>query len=407
MLVADQHRADAIGCAHKYNIKTPNLDRLAANGVRFENAFTPLPVCTPARQSLICGKNPNSYGAFWNPGFFYATALEPGGYWPEQLKANGYNTAFLGKWDESKTHDPTDFGYDSYTDFSDYNKMIKEKYPEKKHVGWFGGTSDLPLSDSKTHYLAKMASEMITEFSQIDKPWHIRVSWNEPHLPCEVSEPFASMYAPEDIIPWDGTGDTFEGKPYIQKQQLYSWGLENMSVADWAEPISKYYGMVSQLDDSIGIILKALEESGSLESTVILYLSDHGDMCGSHGMLDKHYVLYDDVVKVPFIISGPGINKGVVRGEFVSSGLDLAPTVDELFGIKSAAAQGCSIVPILYGDSPTNWREYITSSSNGQQFGFFNQRMLRDKKFKYIWNLTDIDEFYDLLNDPGEKINLI
>ncbi len=407
MIVADQHRADALGCAGKFRIKTPNLDALAESGARFENAFTPLPVCTPARQSLICGKNPDSYGAFWNPGFFHAAPLAPGGYWPEKLKAAGYRTAFLGKWEGAKDYGPKDFGYDKYVDFREHDEMIREKYPKRRRFDWFGGKSDIALADSRTHYLARKAAETIAEYSEKGGPWHIRVDYCEPHLPCEPSEPFASMYSAGDIEPWDGVGDTFEGKPYIQKQQLYSWGLEKMGFGDWAEPIARYYGMVSQIDDSVGIILKALKDCGQLSNTIILYTSDHGDMCGSHGMIDKHYVLYDDVVKVPFIMSGPGIGKGAVVKELVSSGLDLAPTIDELFGAESAKAQGVSLAPLLRGERPENWRQEINASSNGQQFGFYNQRMLRDRRFKYIWNFTDIDEFYDLENDPGEKKNLI
>ena len=165
--------------------------------------------------------------------------------------------------------------------------------------------------------------------------------------------------------------------------------------------------MVSQIDDSIGLLLAALEASGSLEDTVILYTSDHGDTCGSRGMLDKHYILYDDVVKVPLILAGPGICPGKTPDALVSVGLDLAPTVDELFGVHSPEAQGRSLLPVLQGVCPEDWRTAVTASSNGQQFGLYTNRMIRDGRYKYIWNLTDIDEFYDLETDPGEKVNLI
>lgn len=407
MLVADQHRADALGCAGKYNIKTPNLDALAADGVRFSNAFTPLPVCAPARQSMLCGLNPDSYGAFWNFGFFDAASLSPSGYWPEKLHDAGYRTAFLGKWSASEKHGAAEFGYDEYIGTGEYGKLRREKYPNAKRGDWFGWKSDIPLDDSETHWLAARAGEKIAEFAASGEPWHIRVDYSVPHLPNEVSEPFASMYDKEEIVPWPGVGDTFEGKPYIQKQQTMSWGLDEMSWEDWVPVVRRYYGMVSQLDDSIGRIIAALKAAGQYENTVIIYTSDHGDTCGDHGMIDKHYILFDDVVKIPYIVVCPEMRRGAVEPAFISGGLDLPPTMDELFGISSPKAQGRSIVPLLRGETPQDWRKEINASSNGQQFGMFNQRMLRGERYKYIWNMTDIDEFYDLEEDPGEKHNLI
>ena len=404
MLVADQHRADALGVCGRFDIKTPNLDALAARGTYFKNAFTPLPVCTPARQSMLTGLNPDSYGAFWNPGFFQASDPPKNEYWPEKLRQCGMKNVFLGKWGASAVGSPLDWGYDEYVSFAEYGKMIDEKYPDRARFGWFGGTSSLPLRDSKTHWLAARAAQKVKELS--GQSWHIRVDYTDPHLPCEVCEPFASMYDPEMTELWDGCGDTFEDKPYIQKQQTISWGIDGMEPGDWKVPVARYRGMVSQIDDSVGIILDALRESGQEDDTLVIYMSDHGDTCGSHGMLDKHYILYDDVVKVPFIAAGCGV-KAQTRDELVSVGFDLAPTIDELFGTSSPKAVGASLAPILAGESVPGWRKEINASSNGQQFGFFNQRMLRDSRYKYIWNLTDIDEFYDLEQDPGEKKNLI
>ncbi|MBQ5972868.1 MAG: sulfatase-like hydrolase/transferase [Oscillospiraceae bacterium] len=404
MIVADQHRADALGCRGRFDVRTPNLDRLAARGTYFENAFTPLPVCTPARQSMLTGLNPDSYGAFWNPGFFAAADPPKNDYWPEMLRRAGMKTVFLGKWGASAKTGPTDWGYETYIPYGDWARMVREKYPDLKGHGWFGGTSGLPLADSKTHWLAARAAEQIEALA--GRPWHIRVDYTDPHLPCEPSEPFASMYDPAETELWDGCADTLEGKPYIQKQQVVSWWLENMTADDWREPVARYRGMVSQIDDSVGIILDALERTGQTEDTVVMYLSDHGDTCGSHGMLDKHYILYDDVVRVPFLAAGPGIAAGR-RKELVSIGFDLAPTLDELFGIRSPKAVGRSMAPLLRGERVPDWRTGINASSNGQQFGFFNQRMLRDSRYKYIWNMTDVDEFYDTLEDPGETRNLI
>lgn len=407
MIVADQHRADAVGAVGKCPVQTPNLDRLCERGARFENAFTPLPVCAPARQAMLCGRNPDSYGAFWNYGFFDAASLEPEAYWPEQLRRAGYQTAFFGKWGASQHAGAQAFGYERAVGFDAWQSMIAERYPNHRSPGWFGGKSDLPLEASKTHWLAAQAAEAIRSFAANGRPWHVRVDYTDPHLPCDVSEPFYSQYEHTDLPPWGGFGDPLTEKPYIQRQQLLNWGLEGMTWQDWLPCVRRYYGMVSQIDDSIGLLLAALEASGSLEDTVILYTSDHGDTCGSRGMLDKHYILYDDVVKVPLILAAPGICPGKTPDALVSVGLDLAPTVDELFGVHSPEAQGRSLLPLLQGVCPEDWRTAVTASSNGQQFGFFNQRMLRTHRYKYIWNMTDLDEFYDLAADPDEKVNRI
>ena len=116
------------------------------------------------------------------------------------------------------------------------------------------------------------------------------------------------MYDPKDIAPWDGYGDTFEGKPYIHRQQTMSWDTEDLTwEKDLAPMAARYYGVVSQLDDAVGQILNALKKSGQWEDTIVVFTSDHGDMCGSHNMLDKHYVLYDDIIRVPLMVKVPGI----------------------------------------------------------------------------------------------------
>jgi arylsulfatase A-like enzyme len=174
----------------------------------------------------------------------------------------------------------------------------------------------------------------------------------------------------------------------------------------WAPAVARYYSAVSQLDDAVGIILGALAASGEDENTVVIYTSDHGDMCGSHGMLDKHYVLYDDNTRVPLIIRAPGFRSR--RDEsFVSNCLDIAPTVCDLAGLAHTKEHGASLLPLMRGESPEGWRTAVTSGVNGQQFGLFVNRMLRTKDYKYIWNPTDTDELYSLRSDPGELVNLI
>ena len=166
--------------------------------------------------------------------------------------------------------------------------------------------------------------------------------------------------------------------------------------------------MISQTDDAIGRVLKALREMGLTENTIVIFTSDHGDAAGSHGLMDKHYVMYDEEVHVPLVVKWPGVVKPDSRSDkFVINSLDLSATLPQMSGFKFMQIQGISLVPLLKGEKPEKWRKYAFSNYNGQQFGLFMQRMIRNEKWKYIWNLTDTDELYDLKKYPWEMNNLI
>ena len=451
-LLADQFRHDCLGVRGLRPVRTPNLDALAARGLLYENAFTPLPVCAPARQALLCGRHPDSFGAWWNYDMLQAGCLMPGETLPEKLSARGYEGAYLGKWHISATHGPEAFGFGYAQDFSGHKRLIREKYPNLEHPGgWLGCDSPIALQDSDTHWLAARGVETLERFANGDKPWHIWLDFGVPHLPCRPSAPFSALYDAEDMRPWPGFGDPFINKPYTHRQQMLNWRLENHSWEDFAPGVARYLAMISQLDDAIGRVIDALRDSGQFHNTIIVFTSDHGDMCSSHQMLDKHNSLYDDIVRVPLIISGPG-----VRGKdaFCSNADDAQGAINDLqparidalvsscidVPVTLAATMGLSALPGAHGRmlpgigpmtdrvsspnterqtepgspphiaavnrSPAQPRRYVTSSTNGQQFGLVTSRMLRDTRFKYIWNATDIDELYDLEADPGEHVNL-
>ena len=168
------------------------------------------------------------------------------------------------------------------------------------------------------------------------------------------------------------------------------------------------FAVITQMDDAIGKVIAYLEESGLIDNTIVIYTTDHGDMAGGHRMMDKHYILYEDVVHVPMIIRWDGlIQPGSVDDDFTSHYLDLGPTLLEAAGQEIPDCyDGQSLLPRLRGE-PVVGAEGITSAYNGQQFGLYTQRMYRDKRYKLVWNLTDIDEFYDLDSDPYELKNLI
>lgn len=415
LITADQLREDCVGFSGKYPVRTPHLDRLSEQGVSFSHAYSVLPVCSPARQSLLRGRRPETFGALWNySGALPVTALPPESYsWTRALAESGYATAYLGKWGVNPVHDPTAFGYESYVSEADYRNFVSQKHPDVRYEnGFFGEESPLPLEDAETHWFAARAGETLERLRDDGRSWHLALHFSEPHLPCRPSVPFAGMYDAEDIPEWAGFRETFADKPYIQRQQLESWGVTGYGWQDWAPIVARYYAVISQLDDAIGLVMGTLERLGMADNTIVIFTADHGDMCGSHGMMDKHYIMYDDVVRVPLIIRMPGggeAESGWRCEQFVYNFLDLPPTILELLDLQTrdpGDLQGRSLKPLLAGEEPADWRDAVVSTYNGQQFGLYTQRMIRTADWKYIWNLSDVDELYDMVGDSGELANL-
>ncbi|TLS53242.1 DUF4976 domain-containing protein [Paenibacillus antri] len=416
LVTADQLRYDAVEPNAPGAPSTPHLARLAAEGVRFAHAYSHIPVCGPARQSLLCGRRPETFGGLWNAGGALPVAsLPPDAWtWSQALADAGYRSAFLGKWGVHPTLDPTSYGYDTYVGESDYAAFRKAEYLEVEFKnGYFGEPNPIPVEASSTHWFADRAAAELRRLHASGGPWHMAIHFAEPHLPCRPSGRFADMYAPEAIKPWPGFEETFAGKPYIQRQQLYNWGVERYTWADWSPIVARYFGVVSQLDDAIGRVLGALDDLGAADDTLLVFTSDHGDMCGSHRMMDKHYVLYDDVVRVPMAMRWPrALPQGTVLDRFAYNFLDLAPTFLELLELEADASvragfHGRSLAPLLSGRPDPSWREDVVATYNGQQFGLYTQRMIRTERWKYVWNLTDVDELYDVQADPGELENRI
>ena len=410
LIVCDQLRYDCIGSSRIRPVKTPHLDTMARGGLRFANAFTPQPLCCPARQSLLTSRRPERDGFLWNHDIALKTpSLMPGEkLWPRLLSEAGYRTAYAGKWHESETCDPTAFGYDTYDGDAGYSAYKEELYGHMEYTGGIGGEIDpVATADSHTHWLARQASARLLELAKSDGPWHLRVDFTEPHPPYRPTAGFADMYDPDSIRAWDSFNENFTNKPYIQKQMLYTWGIEDYGWARWAPIVARYFACVSQLDDAVGHIMDALERCGRAGNTLVVLTTDHGDMCGAHRMIDKHNVLYDDIVHVPLLVKWPRLLRADAEiSAFVQNTLDIGPTLLEAAGLPAQSnSDGRSLFPLFGGDIPADWRDCAVSTYNGQQFGLYTQRMLRDNDWKYIWNTADTDELYCLREDPAELVN--
>jgi len=419
LIHADQHRADCIGANGHPFIQTPHLDRLIADGANFTHAFTPIPLCTPARTSLLTGQWPMQHGVITNPDAEAGRSLSPNTpTFSQLLRDAGYFLGAVGKWGVDPQRPPTSFGFNVYVTERDYGKQRQQLgFPPKPQANrWFGETDPhIAPEHSQLAWGADMTIQLLRHAAQQESPFFIRWDPSEPHLPNVVPEPYASLYPPATIPPWPNFADPLTAKPFIQRQQRRTWGIDAWTWQEWAPIVGRYLGEITLLDHQLGRVLATLAELGLTENTLVVYTADHGDLCGGHGMIDKHYVMYDELVRVPFIVRWPGqIAAGQSNDAFISSAIDLAATFCDLAGLEQPATfAGQSILPWVCATdhaarraAQSARRSDIFATYHGNQFGLYSQRMVRDRRWKYIWNATAEDELYDHEGDPGELTNL-
>lgn len=414
LVQADQHRYDCVGVNGHDVVETPTLDRLAEEGTNFTNAFTPTPICSPERASLMTGRWPSGHGT-------HNLIGQPGGRPLDQRLVTfaqvaseaGYATRYVGRWHLGHEEDggPEQFGFDQWISNDAYDDWraaqgLPERPGPNAETGWFGQVdAGVEPEESRLAWGADRTIEQLEDLSTDDEPFLLRWDTFEPHLPNVVPEPYASMYDPDAIEPWGSFAEDLSNKPYPQQQVRRIWRLEGLTWEDWAPTVARYLGEITLLDHQLGRILERLAELGLAEDTVVIYTADHGDMCGAHGMIDKHFSMYDDIVRVPMFVRGPDIPADEENDAFVCHALDIAATICEMTaGEIPASFQGDSLLP-LFRDDPG--REEIYALFDGCQMGLYQSRMLRDDRYKYVWNLTARDELYDLEIDPHERENLV
>lgn len=387
------------------------MDRLCREGTDFSHAFTPSPICSPARASLITGQWPTQHGCMSIPGSeIYRPVDRPDGpLLPRLLKAAGYGVAHIGKWHGETAGEPPSWGVDDYVpEERGYDQWREEQglTPRERKNGWFGEVD--PFITPQQHRLAwgaRHAMRCIEAYHDAGEPFFVRWDPSEPHLPNMVPKEYATLYPPEKIQPWPSFADTLERKPWIQRQQQKTWGVEGWAWSDWAPVVSRYLADITLLDHQVGLMLDQLDRLGLADNTLFIYTTDHGDLCGGHGMMDKHFMMYDDVLRVPLIVRWPGVAQaGKVCDELVSHEIDLAATICQAANVpRPDQYAGIDLAPVLGGGS--TGRDTVFSQYHGCQMGLYSERMARDRRWKYVWNATAEDELYKLDEDPGELIN--
>jgi arylsulfatase A-like enzyme len=411
LIHSDQHRYDCVAANGHPLLGTPHLDRLAAEGVNFAHAFCPAPVCVPSRVSLMFGQWPTEHLAIANA---HTEAPRPAveglPSFSQVLCEAGYYLGYVGKWQVHPRKSPLEYGFHEYVPDRAYAewRAARGLPPMPKEKGWLGELDPhVGPEETRLAWGADRVLQLLEKCAAQDAPFFVRWDTNEPHLPNILPEPYYSTYPPDDIPPWPSFPDPLIGKPYAQAQQRRTWQVEGWTWREWAPIVSRYLGTISLLDAQIGRILEALDRLGLAAHTMVVYSVDHGDLCGAHGMVDKHMVMYDDVTRVPLIVRWPGhARPGTTCDAFVSHAIDLATTFCQVAGAPVPETfRGCSLIPLLAGEQE-NGRQDILSTYHGNQFGLYSERMLRDRRWKYVWNAAAEDELYDLALDPGELRNM-
>ena len=340
LIMTDTQRTDMLGCYGNSEMKTPNIDKLADEGLLFKNAYTTQPVCTPARSAIFTGLFPHSNGA-WSNCLALGDNVKTIG---QRLRDNNIKAGYIGKWHldggdyfgVGRCPDGWDENY--WYDMRLYLEELSEDFRVKSRK-WTTMTEEhIDIKDTYAHRVSDRAIRFLNENK--DNDFFLAVSYDEPHDPYLCPEPFASMY--KDVsLSKNNVYDSLENKPAYQKlwAQEAKGEMEQGKIA-WEQ---YFLGCNSFVDHEIGRVLEHIDND-----TLIIYTSDHGDFLGAHGLKLKGPAFYDEIAKIPFIIKG-GV-KGV--NESPTSHIDITPTILEYFGIALPKwLDGKSMMPILDGSA--------------------------------------------------------
>jgi len=411
-LMADQLRADTFGYIGHPFIKTPNLDKLAAGGAVFKNAYCSSPVCMPSRATMLTGYYLPRHGVYQN-----GIPMDPKmTTFVSQIEEAGYRTANIGKTHCGRPSTKIFEYHEHVEDLFGATKPSKVPfdpsiYPELKFVAdevcdysdrVLYGKYPGPVQTTKSYILATQAMKWLYWHDE-PRPFFLRVSFDDPHPPVVPPEPYASMYKPEEVPAelLDKYKESLANKPKnLQEYHAHS-GHDKVTEEDHRIHAARYFGLVSHLDAQIGRILDYLDELGIADSTAVFFNADHGHMIGEHGFTHKGGVLFEGVSHIPTVIRWPGrIEPGTVVDGLVD-GADVMPTLLDI--------AGCPVPETIPGKSMLPLAEKKCAAIRDHVFiewddyGF----AVRDTRFKVCWwDCDDDGELYDLAADPLEKINL-
>ncbi len=433
LIMCDQMRWDAAGFAGSSTVRTPHLDQLAASGVCFENAYCASPVCSPARASWLTGLYPHAHLQLRNYG--PGRRGQYGCYLPydcitigDVLKAAGYQCGMVGPWHLGDDHNPqhgfTDFwrAYRYQGDYPDplFDYFEQEGVPnlylqDAPGMTLYENTLEFGTIDDHRQQRTTWTVDRSIEFIQggNDAPFFLFASIKDPH-PRILVPPELLEYYLEDQMPLSSSlRDPLDGKPEFQRRGKFRV-RPTVTDAQFRRVMAYYYALITHIDAEVGRILKTLEEHNLIDNTIVAFISDHGELLGDHGYVEK-CLMYEASVRVPCVISWPQQLPSGTRIAAPLAGVDLMPTLLDLANERlPTPIDGRSVAEaILNGREPERQPIFAEIASLDAIYHGAQEPeqlaahvMVRDENWKYIWNRFDIDELYDLNADPGEMNNV-
>lgn len=434
-ICTDQQRFDSLGCYGNPYVRTANLDRLAAEGVLFENAFSQSTVCAPSRGSFLTGRYPRTVGLRKNgqniPGDERLVT--------KLLHDAGYTCGLAGKLHLTacfpKVNHGTERRIDDGYDMFHWSHHPKEDWPTNEYSQWLRAKGKTFVSrpvegskyvvygpDAEDHqaaWCAEKAIHFMEAHADKEQPWLFSVNIFAPHHPFDPPESYMRRYLDKlEHIPLpnytDGEPDTKTSFQRTDHRGAYGnpklYPFHQMTDSDHRYLRAAYWAMVDLIDVQVGRMMDALERTGQLDNTIVIFMSDHGELLGDHGVYLKGPHFYEPSVHVPLIVSWPGRFKQGVRVPALVELIDIAPTLLEAAGLDMyAGMQGMPLTKLLTGEASEHrddiyCENYETRSSKlGKGYGL----MVRDRTHKIvIYDTRDEGELYDLAADPTESANL-
>lgn len=430
-ILADQHNAKVLSCKGDPNVKTPNLDKMASQGVRFDNAITQNPICTPSRVSWLSGQYchnhgyyglngrnseglPNILGHFKSAG--YATSavgkIHCPEYWVEDVADNFHDTCGCSIGGRSKKY--TQFlracGKENLEDHAALPNIKGSRHSME------GCPSQLTFEESQEGWIVSETIEFIEKMQKNNTPFFAHVSFPRPHQCTAPSEPFWSMYDESKLVlPPNADYDMKDKAPHML-QTAKSWRQGNWTLfepktfeAGRLRKLHGYLGAISQVDHAVGEIIKTVEKLGISENTIIIYSSDHGDYACEHGIMEKAPgICSDAITRIPMIWKWDGhFNEGHIVKDIVET-VDLSQTLCFLCGLdKMETSDGCNIAPLLKGEKKEIHKVGVTE--------FAWSKSLRKGDYRLVYYPPQMfekeypegfGELYNLKEDPWEMKNL-
>ena len=416
IVVMDDVRFDDLGFAGHPFVRTPNFDRVAMEGIRFSNAFAPIPLCSPNRACILTGQYAHTHGITDNRDrSVQSHKLDT---FALALQRTGYETAFVGKWHMGLDDTPRP-GFNEWLGFRGQGKYCN---PEMNHNG-----EACTLRGYATDILSECAADFIRR--ERDRAFLVYLSHKavHPNLFQDADGSIRSIPADGGFTPPDRLKRLYEKEPLRRRPNAFSFGEDKPALQrrlPGVPPLGPSTGTPDQVirnrlriltaaDEAFGTVLDALEETGQIDDTLIVLTSDHGYFYGEHGLNEERRLAYEESIRVPLAMRWPRlIAAGTESGSFALS-VDIAPTILELAGTgPHSASHGRSLVPLLTGAAPADWRRSVLieyfSDAVWPRMVNMGYQAVRTERWKYIRyvDIEAMDELYDLEADPYEIRNV-